>query len=194
MSSTGCAARSGATNMKFNGHKVTVIARPVAKAAGLKFYFTGKPCPAGHVTKRFVNNWACYGCHQITMKLRNKRLDIRQRSRRRWRLNDPDRARRVWAKNRHRRRAAKGRFAEADILKLAIKQQWECAALHCRVSIREEYHVDHKQPISRGGTNWPRNLQLLCAKCNTSKGSRTMREWLNAMSGLKHGPVTHSVL
>lgn len=37
--------------------------------------------------------------------------------------------------------------------------------------------VDHILPKSRGGTDHPDNLQLLCSGCNRSKGNRTMAEW-----------------
>lgn len=37
--------------------------------------------------------------------------------------------------------------------------------------------VDHIMPQSRGGTDHPENLQLLCSGCNKSKGSDTMAEW-----------------
>ena len=37
--------------------------------------------------------------------------------------------------------------------------------------------VDHVLPRSRGGTDHPSNLQLLCSGCNRSKGGRTMAEW-----------------
>ena len=37
--------------------------------------------------------------------------------------------------------------------------------------------VDHILPRSRGGTDHPDNLQLLCSGCNRSKGSKTMAEW-----------------
>ena len=37
--------------------------------------------------------------------------------------------------------------------------------------------VDHILPQSRGGTDHPDNLQLLCSGCNRSKGGRTMAEW-----------------
>ena len=37
--------------------------------------------------------------------------------------------------------------------------------------------VDHKLPKSRGGTDHPDNLQLLCSGCNRSKGTKTMAEW-----------------
>ena len=37
--------------------------------------------------------------------------------------------------------------------------------------------VDHMLPRSKGGTDHPDNLQLLCSGCNRSKGGRTMAEW-----------------
>jgi len=35
------------------------------------------------------------------------------------------------------------------------------------------FHFDHIQPISRGGKSITDNIQLLCAKCNLSKGNST---------------------
>lgn len=39
--------------------------------------------------------------------------------------------------------------------------------------------IDHKLPVSRGGTNDRENLWTLCKSCNSSKGSRTVEEWLS---------------
>lgn len=51
--------------------------------------------------------------------------------------------------------------------------------LGCRRHVEFDFmDVDHKQPIKRGGTNDKDNLQMLCRRCNTSKGGRTMEEWL----------------
>ncbi len=37
--------------------------------------------------------------------------------------------------------------------------------------------VGHILPRSKGGTDHPDNLQLLCSGCNRSKGGWTMAEW-----------------
>lgn len=50
-------------------------------------------------------------------------------------------------------------------------------ALKGRV-IKWRASIDHKTPLSRGGSNWPGNIQLLCLPCNDSKGTKTMDEWI----------------
>jgi 5-methylcytosine-specific restriction endonuclease McrA len=42
---------------------MTPITRKAAKAAGLKYYFTGKPCKrAGHIDRRYVAQFGCMTC------------------------------------------------------------------------------------------------------------------------------------
>jgi 5-methylcytosine-specific restriction endonuclease McrA len=86
----------------------------------------------------------------------------------------------VW-KRRARKRAAPGNFTGADARKLFVAQEGFCAA--CYASIIDGYHVDHIMPLSRGGSNWPDNLQLLCPPCNHSKGAKTMSEWRGKQNG-----------
>jgi len=40
-----------------------------------------------------------------------------------------------------------------------------------RCGSRENIEFDHIVPVSRGGSNTARNIELLCEKCNRSKGS-----------------------
>jgi hypothetical protein len=41
-----------------------------------------------------------------------------------------------------------------------------------------DFHCDHIVPIARGGTNDIENLATACAFCNTSKGAKTLQEWM----------------
>jgi hypothetical protein len=41
----------------------------------------------------------------------------------------------------------------------------------------EALHIDHIVPLSRGGRNDDGNLAPACARCNLSKGSKTLEEW-----------------
>ena len=38
-------------------------------------------------------------------------------------------------------------------------------------------HLEHKMPISRGGSNLYENLEVACAKCNLSKSDKTEEEY-----------------
>jgi 5-methylcytosine-specific restriction endonuclease McrA len=38
-------------------------------------------------------------------------------------------------------------------------------------------HIDHVNPISKGGADAPHNLLPACAPCNLSKSDRTLAEW-----------------
>jgi 5-methylcytosine-specific restriction endonuclease McrA len=73
---------------------------------------------------------------------------------------------------------APGYFNEADIEAILEKQQYRCAAPHCQTDILRSFHIDHIMPLSRGGSNWPDNLQALCKPCNSQKRDSTMEEWL----------------
>lgn len=68
----------------------------------------------------------------------------------------------------------KGRYNQKHLDELFKTQKGLCL---CGASLLISCTIDHKTPISRGGTNWPRNLQLLCSFCNTSKGAKTTKEW-----------------
>jgi HNH endonuclease len=69
-----------------------------------------------------------------------------------------------------------GSFTHSDILKLLREQKGLCNG--CGVGINRRYTVDHIIARSRGGSNNKKNLQLLCGPCNSSKGDRSMVEWV----------------
>lgn len=74
----------------------------------------------------------------------------------------------------HTRRARKnnsgGRFTKKEILEMFLSQENKCNICKCDISIK--YHVDHIRPISKGGSNFISNIQLLCPPCNLRKGDK----------------------
>lgn len=61
------------------------------------------------------------------------------------------------------------RIPEEIRVKVWRRDGGECA----RCGSRENLEFDHIVPISKGGSNTTRNIELLCEKCNRSKGNRT---------------------
>ena len=70
-----------------------------------------------------------------------------------------------------RRSRVVGSYTGEDVRRLMVAQSSRCRA--CGVSLLiMGYHVDHIVAIAKGGLNVAANLQLLCPRCNLSKGAR----------------------
>jgi 5-methylcytosine-specific restriction endonuclease McrA len=50
-------------------HQGPIVTRTEAKTAGLKRYFTGKPCPKGHISERWVASYSCDTCQRIDLSV-----------------------------------------------------------------------------------------------------------------------------
>jgi 5-methylcytosine-specific restriction endonuclease McrA len=80
---------------------------------------------------------------------------------------------------RARKRSLEGVHTTVDINAIFKAQNGLC--YYCGEPL-EEYDVDHKQPVTRGGSNWPENLCCACVSCNRSKGNKTEAEYLARMT------------
>jgi 5-methylcytosine-specific restriction endonuclease McrA len=68
-----------------------VISRAEAKAAGLTRYFTGKPCPKGHVADRFTGGGGCVECARLYNRaLRSANPELAREQRRAWYAANPE--------------------------------------------------------------------------------------------------------
>jgi 5-methylcytosine-specific restriction endonuclease McrA len=123
--------------------------------------------------------------HRAEKEWRERNPEKARENWRQWKERNPERVRenyRVWAAanperlaqrnrlQRAQRVSAAGTHTQADIEAIFALQRGRCA--YCRRSVRKGYHVDHIVPLSKGGTNDRRNLQLACAACNVSKKDR----------------------
>lgn len=58
----------------------------------------------------------------------------------------------------------------ADIQALLTSQRFRC--WWCGALVSDDYHVDHRVPLSRGGTNDVGNLCITCPSCNLHKSDK----------------------
>jgi 5-methylcytosine-specific restriction endonuclease McrA len=162
-----------------------IISRKEAKAQGLIRFFTGKPCKYGHVAERWVSNKVCTECREQKDRSKKKNIEKQRATVRAWyhanaervyqktlarRRANPDKQRAHGRNRRARLKEAEGHHTAEDIQCILKAQKGKCAL--CRVNLGEKYEVDHITPISAGGSNWPRNLQVTCVECNRSKGTK----------------------
>lgn len=68
-----------------------------------------------------------------------------------------------------------GFYTWNDLKRLMGEQDGRCA--YCGTGIVDEYHVEHKTPLSRGGDNSVDNIQLTCPTCNLRKHAKTDEEF-----------------
>jgi hypothetical protein len=95
-----------------------IVKRRDAKAAGAKRYFTGKPCPKGHVDERWTGSGSCCRCVYLKVDARQKADPVRRREyERQWRAKNPEKqsekSRRQRARHGDRLRAANRAYYKA---------------------------------------------------------------------------------
>lgn len=83
-----------------------------------------------------------------------------------WRAKNPERVALHQAKRYRLMRNAPGAFTQQHVqLKLEL-QEGKC--YYCGVPL-DDFHVEHKVTLSKGGTNWPANICCSCPSCNSRK-------------------------
>ena len=91
-----------------------------------------------------------------------------------WKVKNPDRVkeinRRGNIRSRAKRKCAPGNHTQADIVAIIRMQKNKCA--YCRKRLPKIYHVDHIFPLSKGGSNDKRNVQVTCPRCNLDKRAK----------------------
>lgn len=79
----------------------------------------------------------------------------------------------VWG--RRRARISEGdTFTRRDII---LRDHRTCYLCHRTNLTDQDIHIDHDQPLSRGGTHTLDNVHVACSSCNLAKGSMTSSEY-----------------
>lgn len=81
--------------------------------------------------------------------------------------------------------------------RLAIYLRDGCACAYCGAAVEggAMLTLDHVKPHSKGGTNHEENLVTCCQKCNSSRGSRSLKTFAAACAGyVNHGVTAAEIL
>jgi 5-methylcytosine-specific restriction endonuclease McrA len=74
----------------------------------------------------------------------------------------------------HKRRAESYGVEHVAYSRTAILERWGHACAYCGAYAT---HLDHVEPLSKGGTDTEANIVPACQRCNLSKGAKTLAEW-----------------
>ena len=84
----------------------------------------------------------------------------------------------AYSSNRRARLKSAGGVLSKDIVNgLMSEQQGLC--VYCKAELSQSgYHLDHKEPLSRGGANCDENMQLTCPNCNLRKAAKSHDDFM----------------
>lgn len=143
---------------------------------GGKRYFEGSPCPNGHNGTRWTHNGACIECTKLASD-EYRRSDKGIEYSKKWKAVNKDKVQEYNRNAKAMRKGAEGIHTAQDVRTILTRQKYKCAECSQSVRKKSNRHVDHIMPIALGGTNWPSNLQVLCAPCNLSKNAKHPLDW-----------------
>lgn len=106
---------------------------------------------------------------------RKNNLEYTRQRARQYRQNHPEQVRVDSRRRRARKRGSGGNHTAGDIRIIYERQGGRC--WWCGEDCKDDYHVDHRIPLSKGGSNGPGNLVISCPTCNLSKGTRLPHEF-----------------
>ena len=187
---------------------IEVITRSDAGRLGLRRYFTGSPCKYGHVSERYTKSRRCIECatdlvrkkisegywrqhydenkEAILERIRRYRAAHSEDHRKKaasWAAANPE-ARSIISKNyKHRRRTKeKGGISTKDLSAWILSQSKIC--YWCGVNCAKNFHIDHYEPISKGGKHDINNLVASCSSCNLRKSASDPYQFAVSMGRL----------
>ena len=146
---------------------------PEKVKAATKRWLSANPHKQEEYTKRFRERRHANPEHARMIARRHYAKDIEKS-----RMN----GRKAASKRRALKSSSQGSFTALDIGNILGMQRNKCAI--CRNNLQKGFHIDHIQPLSRGGSNSRRNIQLLCPTCNLTKHAKDPIDHMRSLGRL----------
>ena len=142
--------------------------------------------------KEYLNNWKELNKELIkSYSRKNYNTEKRKKYLEEWwnKAKDDGKIQLYERQRRHQRRArikkAKGRITKAIIQELIDSQfidgKGVCPYCNSKITLKD-CHLDHMEPLSKGGSNEKSNLIFCCAHCNLKKSDKSLKQWLKIIS------------
>lgn len=99
-----------------------------------------------------------------------------------WAKNNPDKVKEIKRNYKHRRREIEktSGLSTKDFKSWVDSQEKVCK--YCSTCCKDNYHIDHMNPLSRGGLHSLDNLAIACPTCNLTKSNKPLDVWLQEIS------------
>lgn len=170
-----------------------IITLKQAKARGLLYYYTGKPCKHGHIDWRIVSARACVTCHETRGAEHSRKF----------RETHTEKVKATWQRYYARNRAAVIERVHRRIRSLPVPRWYgelddlvlEEARDLARMRAESTdmlWHIDHMIPIKARrarGLHCAENIQLIPALLNRRKKNKMMltrrNEWLKYLRSVR---------
>lgn len=117
---------------------------------------------------------AYYANNKEKMAEWHKQYEAENKEKRKtWRIANRERKKEI---ENNRRLKMQGNLPKGIVQKLMQLQKGLC--INCKSDLKEVgHHLDHIEPISKGGKNIESNVQLLCPPCNLKKRNKDPVAW-----------------
>ena len=76
-----------------------------------------------------------------------------------------------------------GKYTPKELREQFVAQDYCCYYCHTPFfngKLEIKFHVDHKVPVSQGGSSYISNIAIACPKCNLEKGTMTEDEFISS--------------
>ncbi len=100
-----------------------------------------------------------------------------------WRNRNPERSRAINNNYRHRRKINGGESITSSELAAWTSQQKK-VCYWCGAKCPKNFHLDHYEPLSRGGKHTKENFVIACANCNLRKHAQDPIAFANRVGKL----------